>query len=130
MPGLLSNSPCFSSTSQAATAAWPKSTCVRHVTIKCVCCLPDSSHQQQPSRSCPCCLGAAVCRYPKSGNKDFATAVALWTLGDRGVLKVSGAACAWAMTRPGGTAVSWSHSAVSLHVLCQDMHLQHAVLRR
>jgi hypothetical protein len=31
------------------------------------------------------------CRFAKSGNKDFATAVALWTLGDRGVLKVRAA---------------------------------------
>jgi hypothetical protein len=40
----------------------------------------------------PLILRAASCRYAKSGNKDFATAVALWTLGDRGVLKVGGAA--------------------------------------
>jgi hypothetical protein len=38
----------------------------------------------------PLILRAASCRYAKSGNKDFATAVALWTLGDRGVLKVGG----------------------------------------
>lgn len=33
-----------------------------------------------------CC--PAFRSYPKSGNKDFATAVALWTLGERGVLRV------------------------------------------
>jgi hypothetical protein len=38
----------------------------------------------------PLIMFAAACRYAKSGNKDFATAVALWTLGDRGVLKVGG----------------------------------------
>jgi hypothetical protein len=29
-----------------------------------------------------------ACRYPRSGNKEFCTAVALWTIGERGVLKV------------------------------------------
>ncbi|KAF6264698.1 dolichyl-diphosphooligosaccharide-protein glycosyltransferase [Scenedesmus sp. NREL 46B-D3] len=33
-------------------------------------------------------VAASGARFAKSGNKDFATAVALWTLGDRGVLKV------------------------------------------
>uniref|UniRef100_A0A383W075 Dolichyl-diphosphooligosaccharide--protein glycosyltransferase 48 kDa subunit n=1 Tax=Tetradesmus obliquus TaxID=3088 RepID=A0A383W075_TETOB len=33
-------------------------------------------------------VAASGAKFAKSGNKDFATAVALWTLGDRGVLKV------------------------------------------